>query len=86
MLRQLGFYLDMLQALDRAGCGKPMWCPPLLHARAIATERPGAADSVRRITGTFYAARYGRERLTRERVKAVTRDLEELRAVLRTRR
>src|SRR5690606_38196437 len=38
MLRQLGFYLDMLDVLARAGIGKPHWQPPLAYASTLQRE------------------------------------------------
>jgi hypothetical protein len=60
MLRQLGFYLDMLEILERANMPKPGWRPPLLHAAAMGSGHPEAAALVARITDVFYRSRYGR--------------------------
>lgn len=60
MLRQLGFYLDMLRVLRRAGLDKPDWKPPLQHALAVSSRNPEAGELVREITDVFYEARYGR--------------------------
>ncbi len=64
LLRQLGFYLDMLDVLRRAGLAKPAWQPPLAYADAIQARRPEVADPVRSLTRVFYAARYGGRTLT----------------------
>ncbi|MHC4414209.1 MAG: transglutaminase TgpA family protein [Planctomycetota bacterium] len=68
MIRQLGFYLDMLTVLRKSGCSKPTWQPPLQYAHALAGRQPGPASLVREIATIFYSARYGRTRLSRETV------------------
>ncbi|MHC4947973.1 MAG: transglutaminase TgpA family protein [Planctomycetota bacterium] len=85
MLRQLGFYVDMLQALDRAGWAKPEWQPPLQFADGLAARRPRAAGLVRELSALFYDVRYGRRRLTAERAADARRWLEALPAALRER-
>ncbi len=78
MVRQLGFYLDMLRLLQRSGQGKPSWQPPLLFARTLARRQAPGASLVRQIAELFYAARYGGRRLTREeiiRAEGLVRDL-----------
>lgn len=59
LMRQLGFYLDMLDVLRRGGLPKPEWQPPLAYAEAIQSSRPEVAEPVRSLTSAFYAARYG---------------------------
>jgi len=80
MLHQLGFYLDMLTALETAGLAKPRWQPPLAYARALAGAHPREASLTRQLTKLYYAARYGRARLSREQVAHA----ESLVAALRT--
>ena len=83
MLRQLGFYLDMLRVLRRRKFPKPAWQPPLEYARVLADRRPDAGEIVRRITETFYAARYGRQRLTSAEVAHARTLVERLPAALK---
>ena len=85
MLRHLGFYLDMLQVLHRAKHPKPAWQPPLQYARALASSHPEAAALVRRITSTFYEARYGRQLLTVARVNRAKKRVEQLSSSLKSR-
>jgi hypothetical protein len=68
MLRQLGFYLDMLEALEHSGRAKPSWQPPLHYAQALSARHAEGASLVRRVTEMYYAARYGRQDLSREDV------------------
>jgi hypothetical protein len=58
-MMRLGFYLDMLEVLERGRLAKPPWRPPRLHAITLEAEHPQAAALVGRITDVFYAARYG---------------------------
>lgn len=69
LLRQLGFYLDMLRVLERGSCAKPYWQPPLAFAGTLARTKPTAAETVRELTTMFYEARYGGRRLTTEDLK-----------------
>ncbi|MHC4108287.1 MAG: DUF4129 domain-containing transglutaminase family protein, partial [Planctomycetota bacterium] len=85
MLRHLGFYLDMLQVLRRAKHPKPPWQPPLQYARALAASHPEAASLVRRITATFYEARYGRQPLTGAQVSRAKERVERLASSLKDR-
>ena len=64
MLRQLGFYMDMLTVLRAADRAKPPWQPPLEYAHALAREHPAGAALTRQLTELFYAARYGGKSLT----------------------
>ena len=83
MLRQLGFYLDMLNVLDKAKRAKPLWQPPLAFAAQLSPDQPHASKLVERISSAFYTARYGRQRLTRDELKQVTADVQELASVLK---
>ena len=82
MLRQLGFYLDMLTVLERARRAKPTWQPPLAYAAHLSRDRPRASQLVEQITSVFYAARYGQQRLTRDEVRRVGSDVRELASAL----
>jgi transglutaminase-like putative cysteine protease len=82
MVRRLGFYLDMLQVLERARMPKPAWCPPLLHARTLGPRHPEAAELVGRISDLFYRCRYGRAPVGAEEVAGARRLVEQLRRVL----
>ena len=69
MLRQLGFYLDMLSVLARGRCAKPPWQPPRQFAIQLAQTRPTTGAIAGELTDLFYAARYGSQRLSREQLK-----------------
>ena len=57
--RELGFYVDMLDLLARAGMAKPAWQPPCAFADGIASTHPETAACVRRLSKRFYAIRFG---------------------------
>lgn len=82
MLRQLGFYLDMLYVLRRGGLEKPHWLPPARYAEVLSTDNPRVARLVADITEVFYAARYGRRPLRRAETQAARKQVEELAAEL----
>jgi len=65
MLRQLGFYMDMLGVLRAADRPKPPWQPPLEYAHALEREHPAGGALTKQLTELFYAARYGGKSLTR---------------------
>lgn len=69
MLRQLGFYLDMLDVLQRGGLEKPQWQPPMDYADHLAQHVGDESTIVRLIsavTTLFYEARYGGKMLTND--------------------
>ena len=68
LMRQLGFYVDMLNVLQRAKHHKPRWQPPLLFADEVSRGHQQAGDAMRDITNLFYAARFGGQRLSRSDV------------------
>jgi hypothetical protein len=85
MVRQLGFYLDMLRVLDRAGIAKPSWQPPLQFALILGRQNREAADLVREITEAFYDVRYGRQPLDGDSLRAARHMVGQLAASLRVR-
>ncbi len=83
MLRQLGFYMDMLTVLREAGRAKPAWQPPLEYTRTLVREHPKAARLAQQLTELFYAARYGHRSLSREELGQARSLVAELQTVLR---
>jgi hypothetical protein len=65
-LRQVGFYGELLEELERRGVGKPAWRPPIDHAGAIEGADPAAAVAARRLAELYYRVRYGERDLTEE--------------------
>ncbi|MHC5004095.1 MAG: transglutaminase TgpA family protein, partial [Planctomycetota bacterium] len=64
MRRELGFYVDMLDALRAAGAAKPDWMPPGQHAARLRHTRPSLAEPALQLTELYYAGRYGGRALT----------------------
>ena len=78
MLRQLGFYMDMLAVLSAVGRAKPAWQPPLDYADTLERDYPAGSALTRQLTELFYAARYGGKSLTRaelDHARALVADL-----------
>ena len=71
--RDAAFYLDSLDALRRAGAGKPRGRTPRAHAEELRTRNPEAGEAFSAIVGLFYEIRYGGRACSRaERVAADT--------------
>jgi len=69
--RDAAFYLDSLDALRRAGAGKPRGRTPRAHAEELRTRNPEAGEAFLAIVGLFYEIRYGGRACSRaERVAA----------------
>lgn len=85
MLSQLGFYMDMLAVLRRAGLAKPDWRPPLMHAAVLPGGEREPARLVREITGAFYEARYGHASLEGDRLEEARSNVKRLAEMLRVR-
>jgi transglutaminase-like putative cysteine protease len=71
MVRQVGFYIDMLNVLHRAKLTKPSWQPPQQFGETLASARPEAARLVDEITRAFYRVRYGGHVLQPSEVESV---------------
>jgi transglutaminase-like putative cysteine protease/heme exporter protein D len=63
ILRQTGFWLDALEALERAGIAKPKTRTPLDHLPEIASSRPAAAHTFAAIVDRYYRIRFAGESL-----------------------
>lgn len=83
LLRQLGFYVDMLIVLRKGEVDKPAWQPPLAFASAIRRTQPAVSHLVRQIAGSYYEARYGGKRLSDAEVARARRLVQELASTLR---
>lgn len=65
-LRQVGFYGEMLEELEKRGLAKPAWRPPVEHAAAIEAADAAAAAATRTLAALYYRVRYGGADLTAE--------------------
>jgi len=63
ILRQSGFWLDALDALERNGLAKPESRPPLHHVEALRAERPAVADAFAEVVEAYYRVRFAGEAL-----------------------
>ena len=69
--RDAAFYLDSLDALRRAGAGKPRSRTPRAHAEELRSRNPAAGEAFSAIVARFYEIRYGGRTCSRaERVAA----------------
>ena len=82
MLRQLGFYIDMLYVLNKGGHGKPSWQPPAQYADSLTGTKPEIAACVHAITDIFYASRYGKQPLTKSDSQTAQESLQQLASLL----
>ncbi|TVQ54971.1 MAG: DUF3488 domain-containing protein [Phycisphaerales bacterium] len=83
LLQRMGFYLDMLELLERANLRKPAATPPLIWATQLRDDRPDVAEHVTALVRDFYEVRYGERQLTddelrrqREHMRGLERALE----------
>jgi protein-glutamine gamma-glutamyltransferase len=83
MLRQLGFYFDMLTVLHRGGKPKPHWQPPASFASSLTKNDPVTSELVRRLTELFYAGRYGNRELQPSQIEEARFLLQDLAATLK---
>lgn len=77
--RRLGFYLAMLDILDRHGYRRPAWQSPQEFAESLAQEFPLRFDPVVALTDLFYDVRFGQRQTDaadRKRIRAHLKQLE----------
>ena len=60
-----GFYVDVLDAFDRAGVGKPRSVPPLMHVACVRATNPRLAAEAEPLVTLFYEVRFGGRSLDR---------------------
>jgi transglutaminase-like putative cysteine protease len=80
--RDAGFYLDALDALQRAGLAKPRGRTPRAHAESLRSGNGDAADAFAEIVDRFYLVRYGGRVPTRHERAAADALVRRLRASL----
>ncbi|MFP4146019.1 MAG: DUF3488 and DUF4129 domain-containing transglutaminase family protein [Phycisphaeraceae bacterium] len=79
LVRQLRFYLVMLEMLERHGYDRPGWQSPYHFAQELADANPMRFDPVVALTEIFYEIRFGNQNLDpsrRQRVQAHLKQLE----------
>src|SRR5690606_35369335 len=63
LVRQLGFYDDLIRLLDRHDIQRPAHLTPREWSRSLTWLPSEAFESIRRLTDLFYRIRYGESRL-----------------------
>ena len=64
LVRQLGFYDDLLRLLERRGHVRPRNLTPMEFSDSLAILPAEVYHGVRRLTEIFYRVRYGRHEIT----------------------
>jgi transglutaminase-like putative cysteine protease len=78
LVRQLQFYLLMLDMLDRHGYYRPPWQSPFGFAEQLARREPVRLDPVVSLTELFYEIRFGYRTLNADRQQRVRAHLRQL--------
>jgi hypothetical protein len=78
LVRQLGFYLTMLELLDRHGYVRPDWQSPFSFAQQLAAAAPQRFGPVVALTEQFYEVRFGRRTLDDTRRQSIRTHLRSL--------
>ncbi len=82
--RDVGFFADALELLERRGLSKPASTTPMQHVATVAAHAPSAGVEFARLVERFYQVRYGGHRLS-VRDREETRDaMERLKSALAT--
>lgn len=76
--RQLRFYLNMLEMLDRHGYIRPEWQTPKSFAEQLVSAAPRRFDPVVRLTDHFYEVRFGHRDLDDTRQQSIRAELKAL--------
>lgn len=64
LVRQLGFYDNLVRLLERRGMTRPRHLTPMEFSDSLAFLPADAYHTIRRLTEVFYRIRYGRHELT----------------------
>jgi transglutaminase-like putative cysteine protease len=64
LVRQLGFYDDLVRMLERRGLSRPRHLTPLEFSDTLSFLPAEAYHAIRRLTEVFYRIRYGRHELS----------------------
>lgn len=76
LLREAGFYLDLLLILKRGGRAKPSWQTPRSYAHSLEREGHPAAAPVATLVDHFYAVRYGGTSLSADHHAQIREELD----------
>jgi hypothetical protein len=79
LLRQLGFWLDALDALERRGQAKPAWRTPREHVLALRSSDPQGAAAFAQLVDLYYRVRFAGQSLEASEHRAAESLIRELR-------
>lgn len=82
LVRQLGFYDDLLRLLERHQIVRPRHLTPLEFSDSLAFLPSETYDTIRRLTGLFYRIRYGQAELDPGRRRRLNTVIERLAAMM----
>ena len=82
LVRQLGFYDDLVRMLERRGLTRPRHLTPMEFSDSLSFLPAEVYHSVRRLTEVFYRIRYGRHELSAGQREKLNRTLGEIEQVL----
>lgn len=83
VMRDAGFYLDLLEAFSLAGCPKPSHRSPRMHVDMLRDRRPELAEAASPLVELFYEIRFGGRRMetaVKRRVEVEVREIREIAA------
>jgi transglutaminase-like putative cysteine protease len=78
LMRQLGFYDDLLQLLERHRITRPAHLTPMEFCDSLSFLPSNAYDTIHRITQLFYRIRYGNAELDAGQLKRVATTIDRL--------
>ena len=82
LVRQLGFYDDLVRLLERRGMTRPRHLTPMEFSDSLSFLPSEAYHSIRRMTEVFYRIRYGRHELSAGQREKLNRALANVESVL----
>jgi hypothetical protein len=82
LVRQLGFYDDLVRLLERRGMTRPRHLTPMEFSDSLAFLPAEVYHSVRRLTEVFYRIRYGRHELSPGQREKLNHAIERIESIL----
>jgi len=84
LARQLGFYDDLMQLLERHQIVRPSHLTPWEFSESLAYLPNETFETIRRLTAIFYQIRYGRRELTVPRQRLLGNVIQRLQQFMQT--
>jgi hypothetical protein len=82
LARQLAFYDELLQLLERHNIRRPEYLTPMEFSNAIAFLPASVYDAIHRLTSIFYRIRYGRQSVSAEQQRRLHKTIDRIGEVL----